>query len=735
MIQVSLDLYLDGEWKNFHVYNQVKFDDRKDGQLRSGMCFIRTETKTRFKPMRKARLNVMENGEIVKQISYFAYFKSQKIDREWWMHEVTLIDPAKRVQGEMINGLRVVQNSDYSITLYSTFQRLCNTTPLRLVSQENVYNCTTDERIVSLMKKIRSPEYAWSCRTLFWECLKEIGMDMGAYFPTVEWDDNGKYIISFIPTEEIVKTVTDFPYSSYAECEDINQVCSEIDTDISNVIATNQGSASVVFPSQNGWITPRTDDIRLTDQNCEIQVSNVIEKIIKISVNQKTIEVEGGTLYDLTGDEELDITAFIPEYKEYQTLTIDKSWTGSVYNFCKNIACYWVEDSNKIILVPNTYGHRGDSRPAASNMILEAIMTSYNGNTGYGNRPTTDEIEYFTIEVNGETHLLMPILNNYIPYRDCEYRVEFVSRDTSTKIRAVKQEKCDYEYVVPFNQRAEIVDSTSLGRELFKTVNQMGVRYFIAVNKYLSLNDVLPVGTAYVDTDGVYILTSNQFEITNHDHYDVAHSFSKNWAMVSSYLKQNKQYRNTKIPTDILVRNLHYQDYFVISDKLEEDRGGILTSDGVLSTALVFAGGSVGTAREINNMALYFTNGGSAFNTYTAGVVVSASSFGVNNSIVLSAKMKNNLSAGKILDVDNDYYCHEMLYTLSNGEFKDGKATIQFGILDSALHPNRLPFSYINELSLSFDEKINLISKPVKVICCLLFQNRLIHQQKYLILP
>ncbi|MFQ7034530.1 MAG: hypothetical protein ACLRTQ_01955 [Candidatus Borkfalkia sp.] len=88
MIQASLELYLDGQWKEFHLYNQLVFDERKDGQLASGMCYIRTKEKVRFKPMRKARLNLIEDDVVKKQYYYFAYFKSQN-RLEYWMHEVT----------------------------------------------------------------------------------------------------------------------------------------------------------------------------------------------------------------------------------------------------------------------------------------------------------------------------------------------------------------------------------------------------------------------------------------------------------------------------------------------------------------------------------------------------------------------------------------------------------------------------------------------------------------------
>ena len=692
MIQASLELYLDGQWKEFHLYNQLVFDDRKDGQLASGMCYIRTEEKVRFKPMRKARLNLIEDDVVKKQYYYFAYFKSQKTDLEYWMHEVTLIDPAKRVQGEMINGLRVVQNESNSISLYDTFVRLCNTTPLRLTTQENVYNPAVDGLIIPLMKKIRSPEYAWSCRTLFWECLKEIGMDMGGYFPTVSFGENGKYVISFIPTENIVKTVTDFPYFSYAEGEDINQVCSEIDTDISNVIATNQGTASVVFPSQNGWITPRTDDVRLTDSNCEIQTPNIIEKPIKILLSTEgirarttvTASAEFENLDTYIKRDFIDVTKYFVEKKKYESLQVlvgsYRAWETELY---KNNTSYWIENSNKLFIAVEEFrnGVLFHTPKAICNLIQAAIYDKYwSGDSS-------------TIIINEQKKTLGGI--DIPDIREIKFRIEYISRNTSSKIRAVKQEKCGYEYVQPFNQRAEIVDASSLGKELNKTVNQMGVSYIKAAWRYQSLNDILPIGTAFVKDSETYILTVNECELTSHDNILVTHTFCKGWSMISSYLKQNKAYRNTKIPTDTLVRNLYYRDYFIISDKILTGEKGLLTERGVKNVSRVF-GDRLYSDTEINNFGLYKKQ--QANGNYDTGVVISADSLGCANSILLSAKLQNNLTAGKQVEKENDYYCKEVLYTNDNGEFIDGTAKFVFGsIMKSTLYPHLLPESNIKE--------------------------------------
>ena len=695
MFEYKCELYLNGSWQSYDIYNQLRFDERKDGQITTALCYIRTEQKTRFEPMREARIEMTDKSDNSSKVKYFfAYFKGQQRQKAgYWLHEVMLIDPAKRTQGELINGLRVIQNDSNSITLYDTFVRLCNTTPLRLTSQSNLYNPTAETAIVNLMKSIRSPEYAWSCRTLFWECLKEIGMDMGGYFPTVEFGSRGQYIISFFPTERKGQEITDFDCISLANGYDESQVCSEIDTDISNVIATNQGTASVVFPSQVGWVTPRTDDVQLTPDNCALQTPSVLQKIIKVYINQKTITLgDDGTLFDITGDAALDVTDYFPEYNKYGSLETIRESQYDILNteLCKNNACYWTEDTQNLTIVSTKYPSGWGttfSRLAIYNLIASAIYKAY--------APCGQNGSSYYITVNGQKVIFSYTFQNDEP-RNLQFRVEYIAQSPSTKIRAVKQHKCGYEYVTPYNQRAEVVDAEMLGAELDKTVNQLGVDYIKAVSMYRSLSEVLPLDTVYKEGNDSYMLVCNEYEATNKTNIRVTHTFSKNWSMLSSWLKQNKQYRNTRIPTDILARNLHYQDYFVISetDGLVTNLGekGLLSNDAVQTIADVFNGGRPGENTEINNFALYRKL--SASGQYRDGVVVSCDSFGIKKSIVLSAKMENNLTAGRKVDPDNEYYCQEVLYTDENGEFPvDGAARMVFGILDSDLSPNALPQS------------------------------------------
>lgn len=703
MLNSKLELYLNGSWEEFHIYNRCAFDDRADGQLNSGVCYIITNARrTDFKPKRRARLTTWDDNGEQWERSFFAYFKGQQRGPAYWMWEVTLVGIEQQVQRQMIDGMRVIQNENSSITLYNTLQRLCDITPLRLVGQTQKYRITTDAAVISVLQKIPSPEYAWSCRTLLWECLKEIGCDMGGYLPEVQWYDNAdgtlQYEIGFFPTGKITETLTDLHYVSYAMGHEVNDVCSAVDTDIANIIPANQETASVVYPAPNAWVTPRTEEVRLTTDNCKILMPETIEKIVKIYLNQQSYDLGDGTkLSNITGDSELDLTDYFPEYKKYQTLSAIGPYDYDVYNIdlCRNNACYWEEETNVITLVADAYASGwgvGFDRMAIYSAIASSVYKTY--------APAGDD----KITVNGEQ---VDFGHNFLlsDPRNLQFRIEYIPRGNSTKLHAVKQEQCDYESVIPFNQRAEIVDAESLSRELKKEVNQRGVDYAKLVHFYTSLAAVPQRGAAFTVGNDQYTITVNEYEQTNNQNIKVTHTFAKNWVLQSSYLKQNKEYRNTNIPTDILERNLHYEDYIVIDESHYSDNDGALINGTtepaetqfLQSFSMVFLGqgGAQGYYSEVNAAAFYGREFGGVNNE---GGIVSVSSFAVANSIVFSAKTKNNLSVGIRCgdpgDDEDDDYCYDVFYTNDDGELDNNVLAVKFGVTLHDTDVDSYPFSH-----------------------------------------
>lgn len=706
MLNSKLKLYLNGSWEEFHIYNRCAFDDRADGQLNSGVCYIITNARrTDFKPKRRAQLTTWDDTGKQWERSFFAYFKGQQRGPAYWMWEVTLVGIEQQVQRQMIDGMRVIQNENSSITLYNTLQRLCDITPLRLVGQTQKYRITTDAAVISVLQKIPSPEYAWSCRTLLWECLKEIGCDMGGYLPEVQWYDNAdgtlQYEIGFFPTGKVTETLTDLHYVSYAMGHEVNDVCSAVDTDIANIIPANQETASVVYPAPNAWVTPRTEEVRLTTDNCKILMPETIEKIVKVYINTNTFTVDLTDAEDVPGNEALetdilDITDLVPEYKRWSALETQGygQYDRNTREILKNNTIYWTEDANEISLIYTQYA--SDQAMSIDYLIRCAILRNFGHD---------DDTSNFYINGVEKTLIARGGGVNFSDIRSLQFRIEYIPRGNSTKLHAVKQEQCDYESVIPFNQRAEIVDAESLSRELKKEVNQRGVDYAKLVHFYTSLAAVPQRGAAFTVGNDQYTITVNEYEQTNNQNIKVTHTFAKNWVLQSSYLKQNKEYRNTNIPTDILERNLHYEDYIVIDESHYSDNDGALINGTtepaetqfLQSFSMVFLGqgGAQGYYSEVNAAAFYGREFGGVNNE---GGIVSVSSFAVANSIVFSAKTKNNLSVGIRCgdpgDDEDDDYCYDVFYTNDDGELDNNVLAVKFGVTLHDTDVDSYPFSH-----------------------------------------
>lgn len=217
---------------------------------------------------------------------------------------------------------------------------------------------------------------------------------------------------------------------------------------------------------------------------------------------------------------------------------------------------------------------------------------------------------------------------------------------------------------------------------------------------YSSLEEIPQRGAAFTVGNDVYTITVNEYEQTNNQNIKVTHTFAKNWVLQSSYLKQNKEYRNTNIPTDILERNLHYEDYIVIDESDYSDNDGVFGEYGIFMSVFmdVFVGESSNYRTEINLASFYGRNTRNEGHNNEGGIV-SVSSFAVANSIVFSAKTKNNLSVGIRRgdpdDGEDDDYCYDVFYTNDDGEFDDNALRVCFSAELYSINqdPDSFPYS------------------------------------------
>jgi hypothetical protein len=250
---------------------------------------------------------------------------------------------------------------------------------------------------------------------------------------------------------------------------------------------------------------------------------------------------------------------------------------------------------------------------------------------------------------------------------------------SKTKIRARKSEKQFVEYLQPFNQRAEINAASAFGKNMWLTAQKTGNPQITIVKNYTKLADIPPLGALVRHNGKRYRLIANSYTMTNTVYIQVAHTLSENWSSKSKHVAVNQKYRNYNIPQDMLWRNMYWEDYITVSGEKK-----IVSNDSVIANVMykamqLFYVGSTND-NTIDSFCWLFDGKTYKEDEYSTvkqtGVIVPCSSYGVANSIVLSASFKDNLSAGLRTSIDEKNLCEESLYCNEDGTLE--KATVIF---------------------------------------------------------
>lgn len=462
-------------------------------------------------------------------------------------------------------------------------------------------------------------------------------------------------------------------FSSFGKQIDGTMFCSGMETLAENVIEDNEKDAVLIFPSDNGWAGLRSEDFRLTSENAEAILPLPIYKLNKVLIKPTDVTLKNGTslpttvpyvgLSELTNNngeklEYFDITKNVVTSNEWNGLFLAESEKEYLNRIYKDNTFYWEEKSNKIPFLSNVYtigsgilgGIFADNTPVYER-LLKSILYQI-GNDWY----------YPHVYQGVSTKFL---LRNIVDggtvetdVRNWKFRVEYVPITTSTKIRARKSEKTLVDYIQPFNQRAEINAASAFGKNLYLTAQKTGVEELSIVKNYTKLKDIPPIGALIRHNGKRYRLTANLYNLTNTVFIQVTHRLSENWSNKSKHVSVDQKFRNWNIPQDILWRNIYWEDYLRVGTSVKES--SILETASVSISLVVNILKSTGTTKEktVKQFYLYYyeTNG-----EVTNGVVSPCSTMGIANSMIFSASMKDNLSAGlykaTYSTCEEAYYC------------------------------------------------------------------------------
>lgn len=438
---------------------------------------------------------------------------------------------------------------------------------------------------------------------------------------------------------------------------------------------------TVIYPSATTWISTRADNIRQTTENSVVRLGKPIDEIKRVLLNpqecspiyvkvgestEAIIEWEDLSLSsDGTTPFIIDMTGRVLEYEKWQTLPTEYIPTG----IKQNNTIYYKRKEKDIVLVGGASFVENSPTYNAINARLSAVLESgavygfYNG---------------AWIQVGKAT---VATTRNVISDSDCAFntlwRVEYTTLGESVKLNVVKSTPEKNEFAIPFSQQQLIASTVGLGRNMQSNSDRLGAVKREVVRYTNSPNDI---GAYWTDENGdVWRLTEVQ-NTASPRFIKSVETWTKNWSVKSKFVGVNREFRSWDIPNDITQRNLLWQDYMFITG----------TQRTVANNSKLAFAAKKAIFQGLYNRWIFPTEICVASLTHAesgkaVGAVIPVSAFGFGNSIVISGKTKDNLSAGtqRTDDGKNNQFNREVYYCQDDGTLET--MTVQ---LSSAMSTN-----------------------------------------------
>ena len=448
---------------------------------------------------------------------------------------------------------------------------------------------------------------------------------------------------------------------------------------------------TLTYPSYSGWITARTDDIQLTTDNMLLILPKPIAKLQKVLLNASnsasvfityqnplgegesaTVGLDelqlkvGSTYVNLTS---LDITDYIVEYDLYRTLGTLSAFQPDYGDQTKNNTSYYKRYESTINLCTQTASW-GTGTP-----LLNSIDKSLEKMIGQLYYKST----YNVLTVGGVSQKRSMLL--------WQWRIVYEPLGENTKLTVPKTNAEAIPFAIPYNQQQQIASSVGLGRNMQSTANRTGTEQKQVVRYITKLSQMRRVGAVATLNGEIWRLTEVAGTFTP-IRARVTETWTKGWSMRSEYVGINREFRSWNIPSEITERNLLYQDYCLITRKANLNLGGAKIGTNAHNLLMYFIDQSKSWSGVTEQSAMWLMR------DQTNGAILSSSAFGFGNSLVFSARTKDNLSAGikrvKLNDTDSNYQQNVDVY-YCNGDGTLNKFNVQFGAdisnLDSMAYP------------------------------------------------
>ena len=622
-------------------------------------------------------------------VPYTRYFLSNDIlDQKSFMKNnyifdktLMLVEPTKLLQGYYIPGMSVKQPlTGEKITLYDTFVRLIETTPLRQVGEDIIWKFYTpydNDPITNLLAETQSPEFVWDSTKNLYECLCDIGAEIGVKPRLTQNYTNSTPDFSFILFDWFIdekKDISDIKYYAYREdCPEENY-CTATETAVSNFMSSDETESSLIYPSPTKWITARTDMGKLTDSNAKIMLPLPIYKIKHLWVNfdENATRVKINYLNDIISAEmpwganskgerthtigTIDIIDNIKPFDEWNLIPLSNKVSNYLV-FQQSTCLAYSPGDNFIDLTMNFKRRLLGYTYVTENAIKNAIANWFLKTQPEGIFGTAKSVN--VVEFSGNPKLW-----------DYQFRIEYVPYMDFEKIRTEKMYiSSDSERrTLPYAQNAKIIDSRQYGRKMWGETQRLGVGECEFIVSCEKVSDFPRVGDIFKNKT----VTRCDYRVKGAEYIDVKVTASENVNFLNDRIGIDKEYRVYDIPLQADVRKtLSINEYWLFSKKcITADSGGSTAYlRGQARSVLQRQKASGNTKISVAQMQMW--NGSPEYSeegNNANSVLMNLSSVSFGRSMMFSGKMQDNFSAGvRVYDESTGSYCTDVDYTV-NGE-------------------------------------------------------------------
>ena len=168
----KIELYANGQWQGYSLYNSVEFDERLDEQLDTGRVQVISDSIEPFPDFSMARLTVSDETD-TKEAYFYAVDGVEQRGAGYFIHTLELFEPTRLLMGRFIDGRKVTQPiTGDKKTLYTVLDELLQVAKLLEINDSPEF---TFDKTDALLKGTISPEFYWSAGTSLFECLSDIG--------------------------------------------------------------------------------------------------------------------------------------------------------------------------------------------------------------------------------------------------------------------------------------------------------------------------------------------------------------------------------------------------------------------------------------------------------------------------------------------------------------------------------------------------------------------------------